>query len=63
MALAGHKCASTAQQHSRWLDVLIGWLVICCRYTGVGGMIGKLFSQKEKVIESDDNKNKPWILW
>jgi len=33
------------------------------KYTGVGGMIGKLFSQKEKVIESDDNKNKPWILW
>ena len=33
------------------------------RYTGVGGMIGKLFAQKEKVIESDDNKNKPWILW
>jgi hypothetical protein len=29
----------------------------------VGGALGKLFAKKEKVIVSDANKNKPWILW
>eukprot|EP00879_Flechtneria_rotunda_P015356 GHRR01016053.1.p1 GENE.GHRR01016053.1~~GHRR01016053.1.p1 ORF type:complete len:179 (+),score=64.13 GHRR01016053.1:30-539(+) len=34
------------------------------KYTGIGGMFTKLLSgKKEEVIVSDDNKNKPWILW
>jgi tetratricopeptide (TPR) repeat protein len=34
------------------------------KYTGVGGIFTKLMKQnKEEVLVSDQNKNKPWILW
>lgn len=34
-----------------------------CRYTGLGGLLLKLTGKKEEVLQSDDNKNKPWLLW
>lgn len=37
---------------------------LACRYTGIGGVFNKLLKKnKEEVLVSDDNKNKPWIMW
>eukprot|EP00878_Enallax_costatus_P005241 GHUV01005508.1.p1 GENE.GHUV01005508.1~~GHUV01005508.1.p1 ORF type:complete len:286 (+),score=95.50 GHUV01005508.1:161-1018(+) len=34
------------------------------KYTGVGGIFTKLLNKnKEEVLVSDQNKNKPWIMW
>ncbi|KAF6261453.1 hypothetical protein COO60DRAFT_1501236 [Scenedesmus sp. NREL 46B-D3] len=34
------------------------------KYTGIGGMFSKLLRKdKEEVLISDSNKNKPWIMW
>jgi hypothetical protein len=34
-------------------------------YTGIGGMFTKILSQKkeESMLQSDKDKNKPWLLW
>ena len=41
------------------------WERVVGKYTGVGGMLNKLFSKKEKVVVSDPNsgEDKPWVLW
>lgn len=35
------------------------------RYTGIGGLFSKLLGQKkeEAVLQSDKDKNKPWLMW
>lgn len=35
------------------------------RYTGIGGIFTKILGQKkeESVLQSDKDKNKPWLLW
>jgi len=37
----------------------------CFRYTGIGGLFTKLLGQKkeEAVLQSDKDKNKPWLMW
>lgn len=35
------------------------------KYTGIGGIFTKILGQKkdESVLQSDKDKNKPWLLW